>query len=116
MNKFEKMYDRLPDNIKNSDLLSLQSKKTLAALLELLLHSKANSTGVIYTTNKMLRRLAGINSNNLLDALNELKDYDLITRKVGAGYGNASEYTINVSILKKPLVKKGFDELFNKFM
>lgn len=112
--KFEEMMDRLPSNIKETDILRLESKKVLAALLDLLLHSKAKETKVIFVNNTKLRKMAGIGSCYLLSAIKQLEDYELITRKVGEGNGKASEYIINFKKLKEPLVEKTFDDLFGE--
>jgi len=119
--KFEEMFDRLPSNIKETEILRLPTKKVLAALLELLLHSEARESRVIYAPNARLRKLSGISSNDLLPSIEQLIDYDLITRKVGkvrkeGEKGEASEYTINIKKLKEPLVEKTFDDLFSEFL
>ena len=119
--KFEEMFDRLPTNIKETEVLRLESKKVLAALLELLLHSEARESRVIYAPNSRLRKLSGIDSKKLLPSIEQLIDYDLITRKVGkvrkeGEEGEASEYTINLKKLKEPLVEKTFDDLFSEFL
>lgn len=119
--KFEEMMDRLPSNVKESDVLRLESKKILAALLELLLHSEAKQSGVIYVGNGMLRKLSGVGSSNLLSGIEQLIDYELITRvkgsvrKVQTEKGQASEYKINFKKLKEPIVEKTFDDLFLQF-
>lgn len=119
--KFDEMFDRLPSNIKETDILRLPTKKVLAALLELLLHSDARESRVIYASNARLRKLSGISSNDLLPSIEQLIDYDLITRKVGTvrkegEKSEASEYTINMKKLKEPLVEKTFDDLFSEFL
>lgn len=119
--KFEEMFDRLPSNIKETDILRLPTKKVLAALLELLLHSDARESRVIYAPNARLRKLSGISSNDILPSIEQLIDYDLITRKVGTvrkegEKSEASEYTINMKKLKEPLVEKTFDDLFSEFL
>lgn len=119
--KFEEMMDRLPSNVKDSDVLRLESKKILAALLELLLHSEAKNSGIIYVGNSMLRKLSGVGSNNLLSGIQQLEDYELVTRikgsvrKVQTEKGQASEYRINFKKLKEPIVEKTFDDLFSQF-
>ena len=120
--KFEEMFDRLPSNIKETEILRLPTKKVLAALLELLLHSEARESRVIYCQNTRLRKLSGVSSNELLPSIDQLVDYGLITRKVGRirkegeTKGEASEYTINFKKLKEPLVEKSFDDLFGEFL
>lgn len=119
--KFEEMFDRLPSNIRDTEILRFPTKKVLAALLELLLHSEARESRVIYAPNARLRKLSGISSNDLLPSIEQLIDYDLITRKVGTvrkegEKSEASEYTINMKKLKEPLVEKTFDDLFSEFL
>lgn len=119
--KFEEMFDRLPANIKETSVLRNSSKKVLAALLELLLHSEARESGIIFCGNSLLRKLSGINENILLPAIDQLIDYDLISRKVGKARkegekGLASEYIINFKKLKEPLIEKTFDDLFGDFV
>ena len=120
--KFDEMFDRLPSNIKDSDVLRLESKKILAALLELLLHSEARNTGVIYIGNSKLRKISGVGSDLLLGGIQQLEDYELITRvkgsirKVQTEKGQASEYRINFKKLKEPIIEKTFDDLFNQFL
>ncbi len=119
--KFEEMMDRLPSNVKESDVLRLESKKILAALLELLLHSEAKNSGIIYVGNSMLRKLSGVGSSNLLSGIQQLEDYELVARikgsvrKVQTEKGQASEYRINFKKLKEPIVEKTFDDLFSQF-
>lgn len=115
--QFEEMMDRLPPNIRDTEVLRYQSKKVLAALLELYLHSKAKETKLVIVGNKLLRKISGVKSNELMPSLYQLEDYDLITRKVGkkreeGEESKASEYVIYFKNLKKPLKKKTFDELF----
>lgn len=115
--QFEEMMDRLPPNIRDTEVLRYQSKKVLAALLELYLHSKAKETKLVIVGNKLLRKISGVKSNELMPSLYQLEDYDLITRKVGkkreeGEESRASEYVIHFKNLKKPLKKKTFDELF----
>lgn len=119
--KSEEMFDRLPANIKETEVLRYSTKKVLAALLELLLHSEARESRIIYCGNPRLRKLSGVGSQELLPAIDQLIDYDLITRKVGTvrkegEKGEASEYTINLKKLKEPIVEKTFDDLFSEFL
>lgn len=120
--KFEEMFDRLPSNVKDSEVLRIESKKILAALLELLLHSEAKNSGIIYVGNGKLRRLSGVGSHNLLSAIQQLEDYELVTRikgsvrKVQTEKGQASEYRINFKKLKEPIIEKTFDDLFSEFL
>lgn len=109
--KFEKLFEQMPTNIKETELISFGAKKVFAALWELLLHSKARDSKVIYCGNKRLREMSGVKTSNLLEHLKELSDYDLVTRKVGSSRiegerSQASEYIINLPKLKEPITKK----------
>jgi hypothetical protein len=115
--QFEEMMDRLPPNIRDTEVLRYQSKKVLAALLELYLHSKAKETKLVIVGNKLLRKISGVKSNELMSSLYQLEDYGLVTRKVGkqregGEESKASEYVIHFKNLKKTLKEKTFDELF----
>ena len=114
--KFEEMFDRLPSNIKETEVLRFTSKKVLAALLDLLIHSDAKESGIIFCQNERLIRLAGIGKNGLLPAIQQLIDYDLISRVVGKGEGIASEYRINFKRLLEPLTEKTFGDLFSCYI
>lgn len=120
--KFDEMFGRLPTTIKETAVLRLPTKKVLAALLDLLLHSEARESRIIYCQNARLRKLSGVSSNDLLPSIQQLIDYDLITRKAGTARqkgetkGQASEYTINMKKLKEPLIEKSFDDLFGEFL
>ena len=114
---FEEMMDRLPSNIKETEVLRDQSKRVLAALLELYLHSKAKETKLVITDNGMLRQLSGIGADELLPSIYQLEDYELITRRVGekrkkGKKATASEYIIHFKNLKKPLEEKTFEDYF----
>ncbi len=115
-NKLDELMDRLPNHWQESEIIKFTTKKVLAALLELLLHSDAKDSGVIFTNNKRLRQIAGVGSKQLMEGIRELMDYGVITRKKGAGIGTASEYHIDFGVLKQPIKKKDFEELFRRFM
>lgn len=109
--KIEKMLEQMPSSIKETELLTFGAKKVFAALWELLLHSKARDSKVIYCSNKRLREMAGVKTSNLLEHLKELSDYELVTRIAGSSRiegerSQASEYIINLPKLKEPITKK----------
>ena len=118
-NKIDELMDRLPSTIKANDILWPESKKVLAALLELYLHSEAKKTKVVICGNKLLRKLASIGKDKLLDATNQLQDYGLVTRlpgkkRVKGEKSKASQYNIHFDRLVKPLVKElTFEDLFS---
>lgn len=109
--KTDKMFEQMPSSIKETELLTFGAKKVFAALWELLLHSKARDSKVIYCSNKRLREMAGVKTSNLLEHIKELSDYELVTRIAGSARlegerSQASEYVINLPKLKEPITKK----------
>ena len=118
----ERVEQILPQNIKDSTLLTENAKNVLAALMHCLLVSKgAEESGFLIKGNKELRELLEMNRDYMMDALRELEEYDLIkriqgkTRKQGEK-AQASEYHFNWdNIFDKPLKKKTSEELFQKF-
>lgn len=118
----ERVEQILPQNIKDSTLLSENAKNVLAVLMHCLLVSKgAEESGFLIKGNKELRELLEMNRDYMMDALRELEEYDLIkriqgkTRKQGEK-AQASEYHFNWdNIFDKPLKKKTSEELFQRF-
>ena len=118
----ERVEQILPQNIKDSTLLTENAKNVLAALMHCLLVSKgAEESGFLIKGNKELRELLQMNRDYMMDALRELEEYDLIkrvqgkTRKQGEK-AQASEYHFNWdNIFDKPLKKKTSEELFQRF-
>lgn len=118
----ERVEQILPQNIKDSTLLTENAKNVLAALMHCLLVSKgAEESGFLIKGNKELRELLQMNRDYMMDALRELEEYDLIkrvqgkTRKQGEK-AQASEYHFNWdNIFDKPLKRKTSEELFQKF-
>lgn len=110
----KRMEEILPQNIKDSELLSLVSKKVLAALLDWYLNSEAKTTKVVIISNKILCSIAGVGGTSLQESLRELNDYNLVTRTIGTKLGDASKYNINFKNLVKPLQKQTFESLFSE--
>ena len=118
----ERVEQILPQNIKDTTLLTENAKNVLAVLMHCLLVSKgAEESGFLIKGNKELRELLQMNRDYMMDALRELEEYDLIkrvqgkTRKQGEK-AQASEYHFNWdNIFDKPLKKKTSEELFQKF-
>ena len=106
------MEELLPNNIKDSDVLSTDAKKVLTVIL-----AYFNAKPIVMESdylacpNVTLRESAGIKANNLLPAIDELIFCNLITRtagepKNGYGKGIASIYRIMWDNLFKPVVKE----------
>lgn len=110
----KRMEEILPQNIKDSELLSLASKKVLAALLDWYLNSEAKTTKVVIISNKILCSIASVGGTSLQESLRELNDYNLVTRTIGTKLGDASKYYINFKNLVKPLQKQTFESLFSE--
>ena len=110
----KRMEEILPQNIKDSEKLSLASKKVLAALLDWYLNSEAKTTKVVIISNKILCSIASVGGTSLQESLRELNDYNLVTRTIGTKLGDASKYYINFKNLVKPLQKQTFESLFSE--
>lgn len=110
----KRMEEILPQNIKDSELLSLASKKVLAALLDWYLNSEAKTTKVVIISNKVLCSIASVGGTSLQESLRELNDFNLVTRTIGTKLGDASKYYINFKNLVKPLQKQTFENLFSE--
>lgn len=109
-------YDALPANVKESTVLSEESKKVLAALMNYSVNSEAMDTGIIYIGNERLRKLSGINKNSLLPAILGLVNCNIITREKGkprveGERSIASKYTINHEALEHPIKRLTFEEI-----
>ena len=118
----ERVEQILPQNIKETALLSNNAKNVLAMMMHSLLVAKgAQDSGVLVISNNRLRALLEMNRDYMLNAIRELEEYELITRIVGKTRtegepSTASEYHFNWdNIYNKPLKKKTSEELFSKF-
>lgn len=118
----ERVAQILPQNIKNSGLLSDLEKRTLAALMHSQLIAKgAQESGFLVIGDKKLSSIVGGRYENIITALRTLEEYDLFERKVGkprveGEKSKASEYHFNWdNIFDKPLKKKTSEELFSKY-
>ena len=73
----ERVEQILPQNIKDSTLLTENAKNVLAALMHCLLVSKgAEESGFLIKGNKELRELLQMNRDYMMDALRELEEYE----------------------------------------
>jgi hypothetical protein len=118
----ERVEQILPQNIKETTLLSDNAKNVLAMMMHSLLVAKgAQDSGVLVISNNRLRALLEMNRDYMLNAIRELEEYELVTRIVGKTRtegepSTASEYHFNWdNIYNKPLNKKTSEELFSKF-
>lgn len=114
----EKMYQMMPASIIETNLLSKNSKKVLAALLySYAICKEARKNKVLIIPNSRLRSAAGIKMNSILPAIRELELYDLVISKRGEKrthdkVANASKYYIQFENIKKPLIQRTFDDIF----
>ena len=112
----------LPDNIKNSDVISANAKKLLATILNYYrLNPIVKETGYLVCSNAVMRQSVGIKYNDMLKARDELVCYELISLKVGkkwkAGQDKvATQYYVRWDNIKKELKRKDFDELFSTYL
>lgn len=119
----ERQNQILPNNIKDSDVLSDNAKKVLATIMNyFLVLEDAKTNGYVYLNNPTLRQSVGIRMNDLLTSLQELIETDLIVREVGrrrieGEKSFASVYKVNWENLTKQIKKKStFEELFSGFL
>lgn len=113
----DRMNEVLPSVIQQSECLSKVSKKTLAALINCYLTiDKAKKDGYVVYSNVDLSKVVGCSMSNLLLAIQELIETNLITRVKGQKRASgqkaiASMYYINWANLKKPVYKPTAEEL-----
>ena len=118
----ERQNQILPQNIKDTDVLSDNAKKTLATIMNYyLLLEEVKNNGYVFLNNETLRQSVGIRKNNVLSAVQELIECDLISREVGKRRtegepSTASVYRVMWQNLTKPLRKNTFEELFSEFL
>ena len=119
----ERMAEVLPSEIKNTDVLSDNAKKTLATIMNyFVILDIAKSSKYLVCPNSVLREAVGIRNNDLINAVQELIECDLIERQVGhkrveGEKAMASTYMVKWSNLVKPIKKKNtFEELFSDFI
>ena len=117
----ERVEELLPQNIKDSDVISNYAKKVLAYLLnQWLVNKKARESGYVVASNYELSVGCKINGGTVMTAVQELIEHNLVLRKAGikrtqGQTPQASEYTILLNNLRKPLVKNNFETLFGEF-
>lgn len=115
----ERMYQLLPSNVKDS-CLSDDAKRVLATLINYFsIVPAARQSKRLTISNSTLRGAVGIGMDVLINAVQELKECGLVERKKGEGRVNgnipkASEYSINIENLRKPIVKPTTDELLDE--
>jgi len=119
----ERMAKVLPSEIKNTNVLSDNAKKTLAAIMNYFsILNIAKSSNYLVCPNSVLRESVGIRNNDLISAVQELIECDLIERQVGhkrveGEKATASTYEVKWLNLVKPIKKKNtFEELFSEFL
>lgn len=118
----ERVEQILPQNIKDTDVLSDNAKKTLATIMNYyLLLEEVKNNGYVYLNNKTLGLSVGLRNSNMLSAVLELIEHNLITREVGKRRtegepSTASVYRVMWQNLTKPLRKNTFEELFSEFL
>ena len=119
----ERQNEILPQNIKETDVLSDNAKKTLATIMNYyLLLEEVKANGYVFLNNDTLRQSVGIKKNYVLPAVQELIESGLIERQVGkrrteGEKATASVYKVIWENLTKPIKKKNtFEELFSEFL
>lgn len=118
----ERMNEILPQNIKDTDVISADAKKVLAAIMNYFLTlDKVKEQGSVHLSNTLLRQSAHIKQCYMLTAIQELKEHDLIKREVGKVWTEGEEKTASIykvmwNNLVKPLRKLTFEDLFSDYL
>lgn len=118
----ERMDALLPDNVKNSSVVSENAKRLLATILNYYYcKDKVKENDTLFIGNAAMRDSVGIKMDNLIDARQELRELGLITTKAGKKRSEgekavATEYRVNWDNLMKPIQKPCFETLFAKFL
>lgn len=118
----ERQNQILPQNIKDTDVLSDNAKKTLATIMNYyLLLEEVRNNGYVFLNNKTLSLSVGVRNSSMLSAVLELIEHNLITREVGRRRtegepSTASVYRVIWQNLTKPLKRNTFEELFSEFL
>lgn len=118
----ERIEQILPVNIKESDVITKNAKKTLATIMNYFYTLdvvKENRCLMISTD--MLREAVGIKKESMLAAMQELIEHDLIIREIGKKWERgmkpmASTYAVRWENLTKELKKKTPEDLFSAFL
>lgn len=105
----------LPDNIKQTDVLTNEDKKVLATLVYYnVFFNDSTENGYFFLTNESLQQSVGIRKNNVLKSVQTLMTHNLIERISGNAFTRtASKYKINWDNLEKPLKKLSFKDMMN---
>ena len=118
----ERMEEVLPQNIKETDVLSDNAKKVLACLINYqFTHPIARQVGYVAISNPTLAKACRIGNEYCRAAVQELIDHNLILRIAGQRRkkgedAKASEYTILFENLNKPLKKLSYEELYEQYL
>lgn len=116
------MEELLPFNIKSSDVISLEAKMVLASLLNYQrLNPRARNAAFVAISNPILAQSVGLRVEEMLGAVGELEEHNLIKRIAGqtrtkGEKAKASEYYILWESLTLPLRKLTFEELYSEFL
>lgn len=124
-NYIEKMSEKelgmfLPKQMKETDVLSTESKKVLAVLIEgFVVTKKAREKGFLVVGNAKIKARAGISGSGLMKAIRELELYNLIERNQGSRWKKgeekkASEYIINWDNIRTELKQKTCEDLIEE--
>lgn len=124
-NYIEKMSEKelgmfLPKQMKETDVLSTESKKVLAVLIEgFVVTKKAREKGFLVVGNAKIKARAGISGSGLMKAIRELELYNLIERHQGSRWKKgeekkASEYIINWDNIRTELKQKTCEDLIEE--
>lgn len=116
----DRMNGILPDNIKDTKVLTPTAKKVLAYIMNGYYSlSMADENGYFFRTNNEMRKDLRIGMPNMMEAIQELIDTNLIVRKSGETLPNgkrlASKYYVQWDNLESPVVKPTASELIKRY-
>ena len=122
MNISKETVDKLLTSFVKESTLSENAKNTLAVMINSLMISEgAQETGVLVASTHKLREWVGVGTQELMEAIRELKMYDLIERIPGkkrmkGEHSTASRYIINFEALQKPIIEPTTEQIYQKLM
>lgn len=117
----ERMNGILPENIKETTVLTPTAKKVLAYLMNCFYSlSMTDENGYFYRTNNEMRKDLGVGMGKMLEAIQELIDTNLVIRKTGetlpTGERLASRYYVQWDNLEEPIVKPTASDRIKKYL
>lgn len=118
----ERIEQILPVNIKESDVITKNAKKTLATIMNYFYTlNVVRENRCLMISTDTLRAAVGIKKASMLNALQELIEHDLIIREIGKKWKNgerpvSSKYYVCWENLTKELKKNTAEDMISAFL